>query len=104
MSRQPSSPTIFCINFAITDDQQSLAVDKLLSFYIVYLYPLHPENQGTPDTQSGDKIKDFDAIVIDNATNDPTKHIVHNLVTSWRWSQVSFTWNVDDNNHHQETN
>ena len=96
MSAQTNFLTIFNVDFSIINDYQCSAVYELLCFHVILFYPLQRQHQRAPYAQNPDVVQNLNAIVINNAADDATQHIVLHLVAGRRWRQMSFSGNIDD--------
>lgn len=96
MSAQTNFLAIFNVDFSIINDYQRPTVDQLLCFHVILLYPFQCQHQRAPYAQNTDVVQNLNAIVINNAADDATQHIVLHLVAGRRWRQITFSGNVDD--------
>ena len=96
MSAQANFLAIFNVDFSIVNDYQHPAVYQLLCFHVILLYSFQCQYQRAPYAQNPDVVQNLNAIVINNASDDTTQHIVLHLITGRRWRQITFSRNVDD--------
>ena len=82
--------------FSIINDHQCSAVDELLCLHVILFYPFQCQHQRAPYEQNPDVIQNLNAIVINDASNDATQHVILYLIAGRRWWQVTFSENVDD--------
>ena len=70
------------INSQLPIGYQRPAVDQLLRFHVILFYPFQCQHQRVPYAQNTDVVQNLNAIVINDASNDATQHIVLYLITS----------------------
>ncbi len=104
MSAQTNFLTIFNVDFSIINDDQRPAVYELLCFHVILLYPFQCQHQRAPYTQNPDVVQNLNAIVINDAADDTTQHIVLHLIAGRRWRQITFSGNIDNYRQREKAN
>ena len=65
MSAQTNFLAIFNVDFSIINDYQRPAVDQLLCFHVILLYPFQCQYQRAPYTQNADVIQNLNRLEIE---------------------------------------
>jgi len=65
MSAQTNFLAIFNVDFSIINDYQRPAVDQLLCFHVILIYPFQRQYQRAPYTQNADVIQNLNRLEIE---------------------------------------
>ena len=65
MSAQTNFLAIFNVDFSIINDYQRPAIDQLLCFHVILLYPFQCQHQRTPYAQNTDVIQKLNRLEIE---------------------------------------